>query len=287
MMPPSKRHRDRPDDVRPGIGRVQRKIRGVIELFEVTQHYGVRPVLRGVSLRVERGELIVVLGPNGMGKSTLLGVMGGVLSPQQGKVVIDGRCRRSSVEDELAIRKETVYLPDQPWLPGNRTGREFLLAVGRLYDVEDLRLMGHVEQLLDLFDLSEVADSPLRTYSAGQKKKAALCSALVTEAPVLLLDEPFSGGLDPSGLLALKRIFQRHAQRKELTIVLTSPVPELVEEIATRIIIIHHGEILAFDTLDGLQRMTGCRGSLGDVLERLIYPDTTRKLDDYFRDFAR
>jgi hypothetical protein len=54
-----------------------------------------------------------------------------------------------------------------------------------------------------------------------------------------------------------------------------------------RIIIIHHGEILAFDTLDGLQRMTGCRGSLGDVLERLIYPETTRKLDDYFREFAR
>jgi ABC-type multidrug transport system ATPase subunit len=259
----------------------------VIELFDVTQHYGVRPVLRGVSLRIERGELVVVLGPNGMGKSTLLGVMGGVLAPQRGKVVLDGRSRRGSIEEELAIRKATVYLPDQPWLPGNRTGREFLLAVGRLYEIEDLRLMAHVEQLLDLFDLAEVADSPLRTYSADQKKKAALCSALVTEAPVLLLDEPFSGGLDPSGLLALKRIFQRHAQRKELTIVLTSPVPELVEEIATRIIIIHHGEILAFDTLDGLQRMTGCRGSLGDVLERLIYPETTRKLDDYFREFAR
>jgi ABC-type multidrug transport system ATPase subunit len=147
--------------------------------------------------------------------------------------------------------------------------------------------MAHVDQLLDLFDLSEVADSPLRTYSAGQKKKAALCSALVTEAPVLLLDEPFSGGLDPAGLLALKRILQRHAQRKELTIVLTSPVPELVEEIATRIVILHQGEILAFDTLDGLQRMTGCRGSLAEVLERLIYPDTTEKLNQYFQDFAR
>ena len=67
---------------------------------------------------------------------------------------------------------------------------------------------------------------------------------------------------------------------------LTSPVPELVEEIATRIIVLHHGEILAFDTLDGLQRMTGCRGSLGDVLERLIFPDTTRKLDAYFQEFT-
>ena len=125
-------------------------------------------------------------------------------------MLIDGLKRRGSEEEELAIRKMTVYLPDQPWLPAQQTGREFLLAVGRLYDVEDERLMDHVDQLLDLFDLSEQGDTPIRTLSAGQKKKVALCSALVTEAPVLLLDEPFSGGLDPAGLLTLKRIIQHH-----------------------------------------------------------------------------
>lgn len=259
----------------------------MIEPRDITQHYGVRPVLQDVSLRIERGEIVALLGPNGMGKTTLLGVMAGVLSPIRGEVVIDKLRRRGSVEEELEIRKRTVYLPDQPWLPGNRTGREFLLAVGRLYDVDDERLFAHVDQLLDLFELLEQGDSPIRTYSAGQRKKIALCSALVTEAPVMLLDEPFSGGLDPAGLLALKRIFQRHALRKERTIVLTSPVPELIEEIASRIVILQRGEILAFDTLDGLQRLTGCRGSLGDVLERLVYPDTARKLDDYFEEFAR
>jgi ABC-type multidrug transport system ATPase subunit len=240
-----------------------------------------------VNLRIERGELVVVLGPNGMGKTTLLGVMAGVLAPLHGEVYIDGRRRRGSVEDERAIRRSTVYLPDQPWLPAGRTGREFLLAVGALYEVDQGRLFEHIDQLLDLFDLTEQSNSPIRTYSAGQKKKIALCSCLVTEVPVLLLDEPFSGGLDPSGLLALKRILQRHAQRKELTIVLTSPVPELVEEIATRIVIIHQGEILAFDTIDGLQRLTACRGSLSDVLERLVYPDTKQKLDAYFKGFGQ
>jgi ABC-type multidrug transport system ATPase subunit len=139
----------------------------VIELRDVTQHYGVRPVLRGISLRIERGEVVVVLGPNGMGKSTLLGVMAGVLAPQEGRVIIDGRLRRGSVEDELAIRKQTVFLPDQPWLPGNLSARQYLLAVGRLYDVEELRLMAHAEQLLDLFDLTDVADASLWTCSAG------------------------------------------------------------------------------------------------------------------------
>ena len=202
-------------------------------------------------------------------------------------MTINGTRRRASSADEQELRRQAVYLPDRPWLPANRTGREYLLGVGRLYDIPDERLMDHADRLLNLFELTEKADSPIRGYSSGQQKKVAICSALVTEAPVLLLDEPFSGGLDPSGLMTLKRIFQHHARRKELTIVLTSPVPELVEEIATRIIILHHGEILAFDTLDGLQRMTGCRGSLGDVLERLIFPDTTRKLDAYFQDFRR
>ncbi len=259
----------------------------MIELRGVTHHYGVRPVLRGVDLRVDRGEVVVILGPNGMGKSTLLGVMGGTLAPYRGTVAIDGRVRRSSVEDELAIRKTAVYLPDQPWLPGNRTGREFLLAVGKLYDVDAERLMNHVDRLLDLFELREQGDSPVRTYSAGQKKKVAIASALVTEAPVLLLDEPFSGGLDPSGLMALKRVFIRHARAKERTIVMTSPVPELVEEVATRVVVLHHGEILAFDSVEGLRRSTGCRGTLGEVLERLLYSETGERIDAYFEEAPR
>ncbi len=259
----------------------------MIELIDITQHYGVRPVLRGITLRIERGEVVVILGPNGMGKTTLLGVMAGVLSPQKGEVWIDGQKRRGSEDEELAIRKMTVYLPDQPWLPAQRTAREFLLAVGRLYDVDVERLMVHVDQLVHLFDLSEQGDTPIRSLSAGQKKKVALCSALVSEAPILLLDEPFSGGLDPAGIMTLKRIIQHHQCRKEATIVLTSPVPELVEDIATRIIVLHDGEVLAYETLDGLQRLTGHRGPLDQVLQRLIFPDTTQKLDAYFQEFGR
>ena len=258
----------------------------MIELDLVTQHYGVRPVLRGISLRIERGEVVVILGPNGMGKSTLLGVMAGVLTPQRGSVTIDGKRRRGSEEEELAIRKMTVFLPDQAWLPLGQTSRDFLLAVGRLYEIDEERMMSLVEQLLDLFDLSAKADSTMWSLSAGQKKKVALCSALITEAPILLLDEPFSGGLDPSGILTLKRLIQYDSRRSAATIVLTSPVPELIEEIATRVVVLRDGEILAFDTLDGLQRITGHRGSLGQVLERMIFPETTQKLDSYFQEFG-
>ncbi len=254
----------------------------MIELIDVTQHYGIRPVLKRINLRIERGELTVIVGPNGMGKSTLLAVMAGVLQPQHGHAAIDGVRRRQSTDDELALRRSVVYLPDQPWLPAMRTGREFLLSVGRLYDVDDGRLMDHVDRLLSLFDLADQGDSPIRSYSAGQQKKIALCSALATEAPVLLLDEPFSGGLDPAGILALKRVLQRKVKDQQGTVVLTSPVPEIVEEIADRIVILQHGEVLAADTLDGLRRLTGLDGSLGAILERLLHPETAQKLKDYF-----
>jgi ABC-type multidrug transport system ATPase subunit len=259
----------------------------MIVLTDVTQHYGIRPVLSGINLTIERGELVVVLGPNGMGKSTLLGVMAGVLAPQRGTVEINGLRRRGSVAEEVEIRKTAVYLPDKPWLPGNRTGREFLLGVGRLYDIPDDRLMDHADRLLNLFELTEKADSPIRGYSSGQQKKAAICSALMAEAPVYFLDEPFSGGLDPSGLLALKRVLRQLVTRRRTTVVLTSPVPELVEEIADRVIILHRGEILAFDTLEGLRRSAGSRGSLGQVLESLIYPETKRNLEEYFEEYSR
>jgi ABC-type multidrug transport system ATPase subunit len=259
----------------------------VIELVDVTQHYGVRPVLQRLNLRIERGELVVVLGPNGMGKSTLLGVMAGVLQPQKGYVEINGLRRRRTADEELAIRKKVAFLPDNPWLPANRTGREFLLAVGRLYDIDDERLMDHVARLLELFELTDKGDWPIRSYSHGQQKKIAICSALVTQASVLLLDEPFSGGLDPSGLLALKRVLRWLTERDGATVVLTSPVPELIEEIADRIIVLREGQVLAFDTLQGLRDRTDCQGPLGEVLERLIFPDTLRHLEHYFGGFSR
>lgn len=254
----------------------------MIDVVELTQHYGIRPIIQRINLRIGTGELAAILGPNGMGKSTLMASIAGVLTPQQGYVEINGLRRKSSAEAELAIRRQVVYLPDKPWLPASRTGREFLLAVGRAYDIPHERLFDHLDRLLPLFDLEALSDTPIRSYSAGQQKKIALCSALVTEAKVLLLDEPFSGGLDPSGILALKSVLRRLTQEHGCTVLMTTPVPELTEELADRFIIMRGGSIVVEGTLDDLRGHANCAGSLAEVLERLIAPKTLDNLNRYF-----
>jgi ABC-type multidrug transport system ATPase subunit len=256
----------------------------MIRVVEVTHHYGIRPVLRRVNLEIPAGELAVVLGPNGMGKTTLLGVMAGVLWPLKGFVEINGQKRRSSEEAEMAIRRQVAWLPDHPWLPGGRTGREFLLAIGRLYEIDDDRLMDHVDRLLAVFELTREGDWPIKNYSNGQQKKLALCGTLMTEAPVLIMDEPFSGGLDPSGILALKRILKHLIVDRKATIILSTPVAELVEELAQRIVVLQDGQVAACDTADGLRRLTGCSGSLAEVFEKLVHPQSEDNLQKYFEE---
>lgn len=254
----------------------------MIRVANVWHHYGLRPVLRDVSLEIETGELVVLLGPNGMGKTTLLGCLAGVLDPQRGHVEFDGVRRRSSVEEERTLRQQVAYLPDDAWLPMKSTGREFLISVGNLYGVEDFRLLDHVERLLELFQLADRADSPISNYSTGQRKKVALASSLVAETPYLLLDEPFSGGLDPAGILAMKTVLKRFAEEGNRTVVMTTPVPELIEELAHRVAILRDGQITAFDTPAGLIAEAGAGESLEAALQKLTFPDVLDSLQRYF-----
>ena len=81
----------------------------MINVVDVWHHYGIRPILRNISLHIAPGELVVLMGPNGMGKTTLLALMAGILSPLKGNIEIDGRRRRTSVKDEIEIRKKVIY----------------------------------------------------------------------------------------------------------------------------------------------------------------------------------
>jgi ABC-type multidrug transport system ATPase subunit len=254
----------------------------MIRVQNLTQHYSLRPVLRDINLQVAQGEIVVIVGPNGSGKTTLLAAMAGVLHPQRGQVEIGGLVRRSTLENELAIRKQVIYLPTDAWLPEGATGREFLLAVGRLYGVEDDRLFAHIDKLAELFNLTDKIDSVIGGYSTGQKKKIALAGALATEAPVMLLDEPFSGGLDPAGIVALKQVLKRLVHEHGFTLVFSTPVPEQVEEMADRIALLGTETITFCGTVDEIRAQAAPGENFESTLARLLNPGSGASLQHYF-----
>lgn len=253
----------------------------MIEISGVFHHYGLRPILQDISFSVPAGQTLAIIGPNGMGKTTLLNIMAGVCSPAEGEVFINGFRRRSTVADEIAIRQQTMFLPAEPWFPPRVTGRNLVLGAGETWGVPPRRLFEHAERLLRLFQLDRIADSDVSGYSTGQKKKIGLCSALVSEASILLLDEPFSGGLDPAGLTAIKQILSHLTSRKDRTVVLTSPVPELVEEVADDVLILDEGRVLKHASVVDVIRDAEAR-NLDEALRKLIFPETEGELHDYF-----
>jgi len=254
----------------------------MINVVDVSHHYGLRPVLSHINFRIPAGKSVTVMGSNGVGKTTLLNIIAGLVAPASGTVEIQGVRRRSSPEAELQIRRQVAFLPDHPWLPNAMTTREWLMAIGQLYDIDADRLLDHIRRLLDLFQLADKGDSPIRTCSNGQKKKVAICGTLVTEAPVLVLDEPFTGGLDPSAILALRRVLKHIAGQGDVTVLMASQIPELVEQLAQQILVISGTRVVAYDTLEGLRAQTGCAGSLPEVFEKLVHPETMEHIENYF-----
>jgi ABC-2 type transport system ATP-binding protein len=256
----------------------------MIDVVNCTHYYGVRPVLKNVNLHIDAGQLVTIMGPNGVGKSTLVTLMAGIQIPTFGYVEIDGKRRRQSRDVEAAIRRMVAYLPTDVVFPTAPNAGEWLLAIGKLYGHDELHVLTHIDQLAEIFELKDLLENPVGSLSAGQRKKVALSAALITEAPILLLDEPFSGGLDPVGIAALKKLLIALRDRRRSTIVMTTPVPELVEELSDKIAVLRDAELIAFDSVANLRNQSGANGNLEQIYARLVSPEHNVSVDRYVRE---
>ncbi len=222
----------------------------MIDVDGICKRFGDEMVLDRLSLRVEPGELFVLLGRNGTGKTTLLKCLVGLYVPFAGTITIDGLDRR---RDHLAIRRFTAWLADQPQLYWTFTGRRWLQMVADLYGVAAGRRDSQVRELLELFDLGEMAGRRIGYYSRGQYKKLAIWSALVTNARLFLMDEPFTGEIDPPAVAALKEILGEMRRRQDITVVFSTQIADLVEGLASRVGVLHGGRIAALGTVAQLK----------------------------------
>jgi len=241
----------------------------------LVKSFGGPAVLDGLSFTVGSGERYALLGPNGVGKTTLLKCLVGLYAPAAGQVRIHGLDRK---RDHLAICRFTAWLPDQPYLYPSFTGRGWLRMIADIYDVAEATRDQRITELLSIFDLGAVADVPIMFYSNGQHKKMAVCGALVTGARLHLMDEPFTGEIDPPGVAALKEILRALAPGS--TLVFSTQMVDQAEKLATRVGLLHGGRIVAEGSPQELCAHFGVRS-----LEQVIAVVTARDPADTTRRF--
>jgi ABC-2 type transport system ATP-binding protein len=242
-------------------------------------------VLRGIDLDIRPGEVFGVLGPNGAGKTTLLNMLAGLWSPNEGKITIDGRDR---YRDAQAVRAFTFFLPDRPHAHPTDSGRDHLELIARVYGVPRDLAVKQIEDLATALDLTDLLDRGVVAYSNGQYRKLCLAGALISNAKLMILDEPFGGEIDPPGTTNLKLMLREVCRRRGVTCVLTTQIVALACDVCDRLSVLHEGKIKACGTQDEITAQYGVTtGGLERVLAELAGKKTTAAALDFLDSMNR
>ncbi|MHB8483319.1 MAG: ATP-binding cassette domain-containing protein, partial [Nitrospiria bacterium] len=226
----------------------------MIKLNNLTKTYasGVH-ALKGLTLEVEEGEVFGFLGSNGAGKSTTIKILTTLSKSTGGAFSIAGI---DPIQNPTRVRETIGYVAQEAGVDYFLTGRENLFLQGRLYHLPRALIHQRVEELLHLFELKEVADSLVSTYSGGMQRKLDIATALVHRPKVLFLDEP-TLGLDPRSRLSLWDYIRQLNQELGMTIFLTTHYLEEAEKLAPRIGILDDGELKVVGSPDRLKAEMG------------------------------
>lgn len=224
----------------------------MITLSNLTKQYGRTLAVDGINLSVDAGEIFGFIGPNGAGKTTTIRIMGGVLAPTAGTVLIDGL---DMAKEPEKAKKRIGYIPDRPFLYEKLTGSEFMRFSADLYGMPDDGVPAKAQDLLRMFSLWEWADSLIESYSHGMKQRLIIATALLHDPSVIIVDEPMVG-LDPTGIRMVKDLLRNKA-REGKTVFMSTHSLGVAEDICDRIGIIHRGALIATGTTNDLKKTAG------------------------------
>jgi ABC-2 type transport system ATP-binding protein len=221
----------------------------MIELKGLTKRYGNLVAVDNLDLLIPKGEIFGFIGPNGAGKTTTINMIGGILAPTSGTVMI---CGINMESDPEKAKRKIGFIPERPYLYEKLTGMEFLKFIADLYGVgEDVFLIKSQEKL-EMFFLSDWSNDLIESYSHGMKQRLVMAAALVHDPEVIIVDEPMVG-LDPLAIKMVKNLF-RNLAKQGVTIFISTHTLKVAEDICDRIGIIHKGSLIASGTPEELKR---------------------------------
>lgn len=224
----------------------------VIEVDGLKKSYGKNKVLKGISLKVERGTMLALLGPNGAGKTTTVRILSTLLGFDAGTVKVAGFDvvrEQDEVRSAIGLTGQSVAVDEL------LTGRENLVMMGRLYHLTKASAVARATELLEEFDLVDAADRPVKTYSGGMRRRLDLAVSLIATPPIIFLDEPTTG-LDPRSRIAMWEIIER-LKSGGATILLTTQYLEEADQLADKIVVIDGGRVIAEGTAKELKSKVG------------------------------
>jgi ABC-2 type transport system ATP-binding protein len=235
-----------------------------VELSNVSKRFGAKVAVDQISLALEAGSFLGLLGRNGAGKSTTLKMVTGLIPPTSGEIRLLGI---DLAKDPLAVKRVIGTMPEDMGLLDQLTGEQFIRFVGRMRGIDDGTIERRRAELFELLDLHPDRGTLIADYSFGMKKKVGLMAALLHAPRVLFLDEPFEG-IDPVTSRTIKEMLLA-LQGRGVTLILTSHILEVVEKLCPLVAIMDAGRIKGFGTLDALRAEAG-QGSLEELFVGLV-----------------
>lgn len=218
-----------------------------IEVKGLTKQYEEQLAVDHVHFRINEGEIVGFLGPNGAGKSTTMKMITGYIPASEGKAFV---CGLDVQERSLEARGKIGYLAEANPMYLDMYVREYLTFCAGLHKLPKSRIKNRVEEVIEQTGLTPESRKIIASLSKGYKQRVGLAQAMLHEPEVLILDEPTSG-LDPNQVLDIRELIKSLGKKK--TVLLSTHIMQEVEAMCSRVIIIHHGKIVADETMNDLR----------------------------------